>query len=97
MGNARNPDRLQQLVADALTIERQIEEAFIQWLVEVQGHTEAAEAIRRFQTMVKGQRETLEACLQRIGGSEIGSESSVVPFDMTAVGHKTGPHPVSKA
>ena len=97
MGNGQSSDRLQQLVADMVAVERQIEEALVQWLPEVQGHTEAAEAIRRFQTMVKGQREALEACLQRIGGSETGSDSSVAPFDMTAVRHKGGLHAASNA
>ena len=97
MGNGQNSDKLQQLVADMVAVERQIEEAFIQWLVEVQGHTEAAEAIGRFQTMVKGQRETLEACLQRIGGGETGSGSSVAPFDMTSVRHQRGTRAASNA
>ena len=97
MGNGQNSDRLQQLVAETIAVERQIEEAFIQWLVEVQGHTEAAEAIRRFQTMVKGQREALEACLQRIGGSGTDSDISVAPIDMPAVRHERGPHAASNA
>ena len=37
MGNGQNSDRLRQLIADMVAVERQIEEAFIQWLVEVQG------------------------------------------------------------
>jgi len=97
MGNGQNSDRLQQLVADMVALEHQIEEAFVQWLLEVQGHAEAAEAIRRFQTMVKGQREALEACLERIGGGEPGSASFVAPFDMPAVRHKGGPHAGSNA
>ena len=97
MGNGQNSDRLQQLVADMLAVERQIEGAFIQWLAEMQGHPDAAVAISRFQTMVKGQREALEACLQRIGSGETGSGSSVAPFDMTVISHKGGENAASNA
>ena len=97
MGKGQNPDRLQQLVADMLALERQIEEAFVQWLREVQGHPEAFETVRRFQTMVKGHREALESCLQGIGSSGPGSASSVAPFDMTAVLQDGGPRSASNA
>jgi len=95
MGNDQNSDRLHQLVADMVALETQIEDAFVQWLLEVQGHAEAAEAIGRFQTMVRAQREALGACLQRVGGSESGFASPVAPFDMTAVPHKRRPHAAS--
>ena len=97
MSNAQNANRLQQLVADMLAIERQIEESFARWLTEVQEHAEAAEAVRRFKTMAEGQREAWEACLKRIGGSETGSGNSVAPFDMIQVLHEVGPGAASKA
>ena len=81
MGNGQNSDRLQQLVADMVSLERQIEAAFIHWLPGVQEHPGPADAANRFQTMVRGQREALEGCLQRIGGAET---SSAALFDITS-------------
>ena len=63
MGDVQYPDTLRKFVAEMATLERQIEEALDQWMPEVQGHVEAAEVIKQFQTMVKGQREAMEACL----------------------------------
>ena len=50
-------NELQQRVKDMVVLERQIQEALDQRLREVQKQAEAAEAVKRFQTMVKGQRE----------------------------------------
>ena len=61
MGNGQNSDRLGQLVADMVALEHQIEGAFDQWLQKVQGHAEGAMVLRRFQTVVKDQREALQA------------------------------------
>lgn len=90
-------NELQRYLADMVTSESQIEEALGQRLEELQEHTEAAEAIRRFQTTAKGQREALQASLQRVGGSGPGSTSSIAPLDMTAVLDIGGAHAGSKA
>ena len=95
MVDSQNSNKLQQFVADMLAFEIQIEEALVQWLPEVQGYTEATEAVRRFQTVAKGQREALEGCLQRIGSSEPGSAGFGAHFDTAAI--TGGPHPVSDA
>ncbi len=97
MSNAQNSNRLQQLVTDMLALENQIEDALVRWLPQVQEHEEAALAVGRFQTMAKVQRDALEACLKRIGGSETGSGNSTAPFDMTEVLHEVGPGAASKA
>ena len=77
MSNGQNLNKLQQLVTDMLAIEIHIEDSLVRYLAQVQGHGEAAMAIKRFQTMAKGQREALEACLNRIGGSGTGSTSQL--------------------
>ena len=97
MGNGQNSDRLQQIVADMVALEIQIEDALVRWLPQVQGYEEAALAVKRFQTMAKGQRDALEACLKRVGGSEMDSGNSAAPFDMTEALHKVGPGAVSTA
>ena len=89
---------LQQLVTDMVILESQIQEALDQRLKEVQNHAEAAEAVKRFQTMVNDQREALQARLQIISGSEPGSTSSIAPFSITTtLSDKEGMHAVSKA
>ncbi len=91
-------NELQQRVKDMVVLESQVQEALDQQLKEVQDHTEAAEAVRRFQTMVKGQREALQARLQSIGGNEPGSTGSIASFSMTGTpADKDGTHAVSKA
>ena len=97
MADDQNSSRLQQLVADLLALEHRIEEAFVEWLPGLQGHTVAVQIIRPFQAMVKGQGDALEACLRRISGSESGSTGSAAPFDMPPVPHKGGPHAGSNA
>ena len=92
MGNGQNSDRLQQLIANMVDLEIQIEDALVRWLPQVQGYEEAALAVKRFQTMAKGQRDALEGCLQRLGGRDTGSASQ---FDVPT---NTGePNAASKA
>ena len=89
---------VQQRVADMVILEGQIQEALDQLLQEVQDNAEAAEAVKRFQTMVNDQREALQARLEVIGGSEPGSTSSIAPFSVTAtLPDREGTHTVSKA
>ena len=91
-------NELQQRVADMVILESQIGEALDQRLKEVQDHAEAAEAVKRFQTMVNDQREALQARLQSIGGSGPGSASSTAPFGIAAaLPDKEGTRAVSKA
>ncbi len=77
-------NELQQRVTDMAILESQIQEALDQLLKQIQNNAEAAEAVKRFLTMVKDQREALQARLQNIGGSEPGPTSSIAPFSMTA-------------
>ena len=105
MGHVQYPDTLRKFVAEMATLERQIEEALDQWMPEVQGHVEAAEVIKQFQTIVKGQREAMEACL--VGTHDSGSGSAItnaptaapsgVPIDMAPVLYMGGPHAGSNA
>ena len=97
MSNAQNSNRLQQLVTDMVALEIQIEDALVRWLPQVQGYEEAALAVKRFQTMAQGQRDALEACLKRVGGSEMDSGNSTAPFDKTEALHKVGPGAASNA
>ena len=91
-------NELQQRVVDMVILESQIEEALDQRLKEVQDHAEAAEAVQRFQTMVKDQRGALRARLQNIGGSEPDPASAIAPFGMTAtLPDKGGTRAVSQA
>ena len=96
MGEGQHSGRLRQLVAEMVALEHQIEEAYDQWFQQVHGHAEAAEAIRCFQTMSKDQLQAMQACLQRLGGSEPGSISSIPPFDMTAAPDYGGPEVASR-
>ena len=89
---------VQQRVADLVILEGQIQEALDQLLKEVRDNEEASEVIKRFQTMVNDQRETMQARLEVIGGGEAGFNSSIAPFGMTATLHgKAGTYKVSKA
>ena len=91
-------NELQQRVADMVILESQIEKALDQRLKEVQDHEEAAEAVKRFLTMVKDQREALQARLQNIGGSESDPIGAIAPFSMTATPpDKGGTRAVSQA
>jgi hypothetical protein len=70
-----------------VALEHQMEEAFVQWLLEVRGHAEATVALRRFHTMVNDQRKALQPRLEAIGGSNHSFadsiiSSSVVPASM---------------
>ena len=91
-------NELQQRAAEMVILESQIEEALDQRLNEVRDHAEAAEAVKRFKTMVKDQRAALQARLQSIGGGEPGSAGSITPFSITgALPDEDGTHAVSKA
>ncbi len=88
----------QQRLSDMVALEGQVQEALGQRLNEVRDHAEAAETVQRFQTMVKDQREALQARLQSVGGGEPGSASSIAPFSMAgAAPDKDGARAVSKA
>ena len=91
-------NELQQRVADMVILGSQIEEALEQRLKEVQDHAEATEAVKRFQTMVKDQREALQARLENIGGSDPNPTSSIAALNMTAtLPDKEGTRAVSQA
>ena len=91
-------NELQQRVTDMVTLESQIGEALDQRLKEVQDYAEAAEAVKRFRTMVKAQREALHARLESIGGVEPEPASSATPFGTTAtLPDKEGTRAVSQA
>ncbi len=91
-------NELQQRVADMVILESQIQEALDQGLKDVQNHAEATEAVKRFQTMASDQRQALQARLQGMGGTELGTTSSIAPFSMTGtLPDKEGTRTVSKA
>ena len=73
---------LQQYVADMVTLESQIEEALNRRLEEVKDHAEVASAVKRFHTMVKGQRRALQARLSELdgGGATPGGTIAPSPF-----------------
>jgi len=80
-----------------VALEHQIEKAFVQWLLEVKGHAQATTALMRFHTMVKDQRETLQARLEAIGGSGPSFANSIIsPFVVPAsVPRERSSHAVS--
>ena len=78
MADTKNMNTIQQYVGDMLALESHIEEALDGQLKEVKNHPRAAEAVRRYHDMVKGQREALRAHLESIGGSEASPVKELV-------------------
>lgn len=70
MSDSETVNRLQQRLADMVTLEIQNAEILEQGLTRIRGHEGAAEAVERLQTMVGAQREALQNRLQAIGGRD---------------------------
>jgi hypothetical protein len=77
---------VQQYVGDMVALEGHIEEALDGQLKENPEHARAAEALRRFHTTVRGNRDSLKAHLKELGGSESSPIKSAVAaiFGMAA-------------
>ncbi|MGH2350680.1 MAG: DUF892 family protein [Chloroflexota bacterium] len=88
MPDDKNLNTVQQYVGDMVALESHIEEAIDRQVDDdqIKEHPQAAEAVRQFHSMVKGQREALKSHLQRIGGSEPGPLKSGIAglFGMAA-------------
>jgi hypothetical protein len=70
MAETKNLNTVQQYAGDMVALESHIEEALDRQLKEVEGYPRAAEAVQRFHTLVRSQRDAMRAHLQSIGGSE---------------------------
>jgi ferritin-like metal-binding protein YciE len=86
MADDRNRDEIQQYVGDMAALESHIEEAIDGQLKHSIDHAEAAAAIKRFHTMVRGHRDSLKTHLESIGGSASHPVKSAVAslFGMAA-------------
>jgi ferritin-like metal-binding protein YciE len=78
MADDKALDTVQQYVGDMLALETQIEEAIDRQLKAVAPHPRAAEAVKRFHDLAKGQRDALKAHLRFLGGSESSPLKSAV-------------------
>lgn len=97
-GLSRN--ELQQLMGDMVTVERQMAGLLERQLQEVVAHPKVAEAVGRFQRMVRSHREALEARLDSIGGKESSFPTSIAPAPYPAaaeVPHERSAQAVSRA
>ena len=78
MPDDQNLNTVQQYVGDMVALESHIEEALDRQLDESKDHPRAAEAVRRYHNLCKGQRDALKSHLQSIGGSEPGPIKTAV-------------------
>ena len=85
MSNPHSGNRLQRRVADMVILETLVENLLSQTLSQVREHVKAEEAVRRFQSMVKGQREALRKRLEAIGGREYDSGGLDAPAVLVRV------------
>jgi len=88
MSNSESVNRLQQRLADMVTLEIQNAEILDQGLTQIRGHEGAAETVERLQTMVGAQREALRNRLLAIGGkdSHSGETNPVVSMRQSISG-----------
>ena len=91
MSSQKESNPLRQWVADMVFLEGQIDEALEHRLEEVRGHARAAAVVSRFHTMVKSQREALQARLLSSGGSVSGSSRAAPAHVSRASARGHGP------
>ena len=74
--SSESVNRLQQRLADMVTLEIQNAEILDQGLTRIRGHGSAADTVERIQTMVNAHREALLNRLRAIGGRESHSDET---------------------
>jgi ferritin-like metal-binding protein YciE len=99
MAESRNRDTVKKYVGDMVALESHIEEALDSQLDKVKDHPRASQAVQRFHTMVRAQRDALKEHLDSLGGEEGSPLKSAVSsaFGIAAgVIDKVRPEAVSK-
>jgi len=99
MTEGQNRDTIKTYVGDMFSLESHIEEAMDRQLDQFQDHPKANAAIHRFHTMVRTQRDAMQAHLDTLGGGTGGAIKSAVSsaFGVAAgVVDKVRPEAMSK-